>query len=271
MPKYSWFLFSFTTRLKVLDNFRFIQTESYRLPRQKVKIDRDNILEGAMMIINDTSLLQQGILEMQYLNEIGTGNGPTLEFFMLLSQEIRKLDIWRNSTILFPAPFIPPEKNCFNFIGRVVGKAIIDRRYVELPLSPVFWKLVHRQPVTIIDLHDIDPELYRTLSGLQELVNQNIQNPEIISYKGATLEDLHLFFTLPGYENIELMPEGKQMQVNIENLQEYIDLVVKNTLIQATQISDFRDGLNSLIPVDALLGFSKEELEEIICGSSNDV
>lgn len=271
MPKHSWFLFSYSTRLKILDNFRFIQNDSYRLPRQKLRVDRENILEGAMMIMNDTSLLQQGILEIQYDNEVGTGNGPTLEFFTLVSEEIRKLPIWRNSTMLFPAPEEVTRTEYFKFIGKVIGKSIIDRRYVELPLSRVFWKLVLKQKVTIQDLYYVDLELFRTMSGLQELTKQYKANPEIVKYNGSTVEEMYLFFTLPGYCSIELIPNGKHVPVTIENLEEYINLVTQHTLLQVSQISAFKDGLSSLIPLEILLGFSSEELEEIVCGSCEEV
>ena len=271
LPKLSWFLFAYSTRLKILDNFRFVQSESYRLPRQKIKIDRENILQGAMMILNDTALLQQGILEIQYDNEIGTGNGPTLEFFTLLSQAIRKLEIWRNSTMLFPAPHQIHGAEYFNFIGKVVGKSIIDRRYVELPLSPVFWKLVLKQTITIKDLRIVDPDLFRTIGEMQELVRQHSLDPSIATYKDCSFEDLCLFFTLPGHVTVELVPEGRHIAVTLSNLQEYTELVVKHTLLQAPQATAFREGLGSLIPIETLLGFSAEELEEIVCGSSGEV
>lgn len=269
LPKDSWFLFSFPNRLKILDNYRYVQNESYRVPRHKVKIDRDNILDGAIIIMNDSALIQQGILEVQYENEMGTGNGPTLEFFTIVSQNIRQLNIWRKNTLLFPAPHQLMQNNYFNFIGKIVGKAIVDRRYIDLPLSPVFWKLVHKKAATMKDVSEIEPSLGKTLLELQSILDQNIQNPSIVSYKGVPIEDLHLYFTLPGYESIELIPGGRHVQVTLENLQQYIDLVSKETLMQIPQIAAFREGLNSLIPVEALEGFSSEELEEIICGSSN--
>ena len=86
-----------------------------------------------------------------------------------------------------------------------------------------------------------------------------------------TIQDLHLHFVLPGYESIELVPNGSCTQVTIENLQDYIDLVCKGTLIQNPQVYEFREGLNSIISADTLVGYSPEELEEVICGSSYKV
>jgi E3 ubiquitin-protein ligase TRIP12 len=176
LPKHSWFLFTYMTRLKILDNVRFIHNETYRLPRQKVKINREKILDSAYLIMNDLGLLQHGILEIQYDNEVGTGNGPTLEFFTLLSEEIKTLNIWRKSTILYPSPHQVSNNNIFHFIGRVIGKAILDKRYIELPLSPVFWKLIQNQPVCLNDLADIDSVLHKTFKELKDFVRESHQD-----------------------------------------------------------------------------------------------
>lgn len=40
------------------------------------------------------------------------------------------------------------------------------------------------------------------------------------------MEDLCLAFTLPGFDSIELKPNGKDEDVTLDNLQEYIDLVL---------------------------------------------
>ncbi|OMJ82311.1 hypothetical protein SteCoe_17026 [Stentor coeruleus] len=270
LPKYSWFLFTYSTRLKILDNIRFMHSESYRMPRQKVKINREKILDCAYIIMNDLALLQHGILEIQYENEVGTGNGPTLEFFTLLSEEIRNLNIWRKGTVLFPAPYKVIENNVFHFIGRVVGKAILDKRYIELPLSPVFWKLVQNKPLSFNDLQEVDPVLHKTLKDFKDFIKESHINKHA-KYKDIDIEDLHLFFTLPGYENLDLMPNGKSIPITKTNLEDYIKLVCQQTLIQTPLIKEFRDGLSSLIPIECLQGFSAEELEEMICGSSNEI
>ena len=41
---------------------------------------------------------QRSVLELEYFGEVGTGLGPTLEFFTLLSHELQKrsLGMWRH-------------------------------------------------------------------------------------------------------------------------------------------------------------------------------
>jgi E3 ubiquitin-protein ligase TRIP12 len=49
-----------------------------------------------------------GLLEFEYINEEGTGLGPTLEYYTLVIDDIRKLPIWRRTTnnTLFPEPIL---------------------------------------------------------------------------------------------------------------------------------------------------------------------
>lgn len=92
-----------------------------RLQRQKVRISRKHILESAVKVF-ELYGSSSSILEVEYFEEVGTGLGPTLEFYSLVSKEFarRDLKIWRDADDtkpgayvhhpvgLFPAP-IPPE------------------------------------------------------------------------------------------------------------------------------------------------------------------
>lgn len=90
---------------------------------------------------------------MQYENEVGTGLGPTLEFYALVSRELQKahLELWNavdstdaeyvlSPTGLFPAPLprtaklsqVTKLKSKFRFLGRFMAKAVMDSRMVLL-------------------------------------------------------------------------------------------------------------------------------------------
>ena len=48
------------------------------------------------------------ILEVEYFEEVGTGLGPTLEFYSLVSKEFarRDLKIWRDDDQTIPGPYV---------------------------------------------------------------------------------------------------------------------------------------------------------------------
>lgn len=70
-----------------------------RLQRQKVRVSRSRILDSAMKVMEMYSS-HKAVLEVEYFDEVGTGLGPTLEFYTLLSHELQKdaLGMWRSSS-----------------------------------------------------------------------------------------------------------------------------------------------------------------------------
>lgn len=58
-----------------------------KIQKQKVIVDREKILECSLNIMGKLS--NRAFLEVEYKGEEGTGLGPTLEYYNLVSQEIR--------------------------------------------------------------------------------------------------------------------------------------------------------------------------------------
>lgn len=71
-----------------------------RLQRQKVRVSRNRILDSAAKVMELYSG-HKAVLEVEYFGEVGTGLGPTLEFYTLLSHDLQKasLEMWRTSPI----------------------------------------------------------------------------------------------------------------------------------------------------------------------------
>ncbi|XP_058825436.1 E3 ubiquitin-protein ligase TRIP12 [Topomyia yanbarensis] len=69
-----------------------------RLDRRKRAISREDILKQAESIFQDFGH-SKALLEIQYENEVGTGLGPTLEFYALVSTELQRCDLglWNDS------------------------------------------------------------------------------------------------------------------------------------------------------------------------------
>ncbi|GLT47885.1 hypothetical protein SLA2020_215420 [Shorea laevis] len=175
------------------------------LPRKKFLVSRDQILESAARMM-DLHARSKVLLEVEYNEEVGTGLGPTLEFYTLVSHEFQKsgLGMWRddhssfsmmkaycvgNSGILitpfglFPRPWSPTSNACDgiefpevlkkNFLlGQIVAKAIQNGRILDLPFSKAFYKLILGQDLSLYDIQLFDPELGRTLLEFQALVGR---------------------------------------------------------------------------------------------------
>ncbi|KAG4072120.1 hypothetical protein HA402_015619 [Bradysia odoriphaga] len=93
------FLFPFETRhLLFYVNADTTERVTPRLDRRKKAISREDILKQAENLIQDFGH-SKALLEIQYENEVGTGLGPTLEFYALVSAEIQRCDLglWNGS------------------------------------------------------------------------------------------------------------------------------------------------------------------------------
>lgn len=165
-----------------------------RLERRKRTISRTDILKQAELVIQDLAS-SKALLEVQYVNEVyfvyflyslffmlfsqyfiiivlqvGTGLGPTLEFYALVSQELQRadLDLWLGSSNptetgyvnvpqgLFPMPIawntkvshLAKLKTKFKFLGKFMAKAIYDSRMVQIFISLISYNLRRYHQIT---------------------------------------------------------------------------------------------------------------------------
>lgn len=143
--------------------------------RKKFLVHRDRILDSATGMMN-LHAHQRVVLEVEYNDEVGTGLGPTLEFYTLVCHEFQKsgLFLWREDTSavscsenldaegsrnlvapfgLFPRPWLDKVETVngsefsdvtkkFVLLGQIVAKALQDGRVLDLPFSKAFYKLI---------------------------------------------------------------------------------------------------------------------------------
>ncbi|KAJ8899755.1 hypothetical protein K2173_019455 [Erythroxylum novogranatense] len=173
--------------------------------RKKFLVNRDRILESAAQMMDLHARVKVPV-EVMYEEEVGTGLGPTLEFYTLVSHEFQKfgLGMWREDNVsistqkslqdedsgimisafgLFPRPWPStsdaPEDAQFSevikkfvLLGQLVAKALQDGRVLDLPFSKAFYRLILEQELNLYDIQSFDPELGRTLTEFQALVKR---------------------------------------------------------------------------------------------------
>ena len=244
-----------------------------RIQRQKVRISRSRILESAIKVMEmyGSSPSQ---LEVEYFEEVGTGLGPTLEFYSTVSKEFskRKTKMWReNETTgggdyafgmrgLFPAPMseeVSKNENgqrvlhLFKMLGKFVARSMLDSRIIDVSLNPTFFRVGDPTAVTpsLGAVATVDQDLAKSLKMLKkyEKAKQRIQADDRLSdaqkarkiaeirINDALVEDLGLDFTLPGYPHIDLVPRGSYTNVTIDNVGQYVKKVIDFTLGSGVQ------------------------------------
>lgn len=156
----------------------------------------------------------------------------------------------------------------YEFLGRMLGKAIFEKIMVELPMASFFLaKLLavkHSSDVDLHNLESLDPVLYKNLVYLK-------------NYKGD-VADLNLDFTISNneldeHEVVELKPGGSKIPVTRENKIEYVHLVADYRLNKQIrlQCAAFKRGLAQLVDLDWLRMFDSRELQILISGAPTNI
>ncbi|RDW85643.1 hypothetical protein BP5796_03968 [Coleophoma crateriformis] len=272
-----------------------------RLQRQKVRISRSKILESALKVM-ELYGASQSILEVEYFEEVGTGLGPTLEFYSTVSKEFskKKLKLWRETDTndsdeysfgargLFPAPMSEEQASnengkrilhLFKMLGKFVARSMIDSRIIDVSFNPTFFRIGDEAKTVIPSLgavKTVDAQLAKSLKLIKKFavakksIDENgnlsaaekVAAAEALQVDGVQIDDLGLDFTLPGYSSIDLLPNGSQIGVTIDNVELYLEKVIDMTLGSGVQrqVDAFRAGFTQVFPYSALSAFTPDEL-----------
>ena len=269
-----------------------------RLQRQKVRISRHRILDSAMKVL-ELYGHSPSVLEVEYFEEVGTGLGPTLEFYSSVSKEFakKKLKLWRDpepsadgeyvSTKhgLFPAPMseeyaasdaAKKQLQYFKCLGKFVARSMLDSRIIDIHFNPAFFRVRDNSSgitPSIGTVKLVDPDLASALTVMKRFANQweaaksytgpsTSEHEEALNHIKAQVDDLALDFTLPGYPHIELIPNGSNTPLTTDNLDLYIEKVIDMTLVTGVkpQLDAFRSGFSQVFAYSALKAFTPNEL-----------
>lgn len=297
------FLFPFSTRLEyfqatALGSDRFITKHMLaearrdgagsfgRMAKLKVLVSRSCIVESAMELAA-THPQDRAILEIQFSEEVGSGQGPTLEYFSCVFREFckRSLGLWREAHPsdsefvnvqfgLFPKPCISSDPESlreravwrrFRTLGWITAKSLFDNRITDLPLSEAFLELLVGGVVKLERLSALrlirtfDPRFADSLASLGETVS------------GEAIDALALSFVLPGTQ-LELIAKGSSTPVTKDNLDAFVDAtldLLTNSGVRYA-VSAFEEGFNQLFPLRKLAIFTPRELAAMLGNGEED-
>ncbi|KAL7454340.1 hypothetical protein ACHAWC_005973, partial [Mediolabrus comicus] len=146
----------------------------------------------------------------------------------------------------------------YEFLGRVLGKAIYESILVDPQLAlPFLNKLLGKQN-SLDDLKNIDPEFYKHIKSLRYM------NAEDIKSLGLTFETT----TGQNAKTVELIPGGSNIPVTKENVIQYIHLVShrRMNIAGSRQTHAFLHGFRDIIPAPWVRLFSAYEFQKLISG-----
>ena len=111
----------------------------------------------------------------------------------------------------------------FEFIGKFVGKALLESQLLECYFVKAFYKLILDMPLDYTDLEDYDQELFKSLTWI-------LENPGAEHLCSYFVETQDYFGENKDHE---LCEGGAERLVTDENKEEYVKLVANYRLKQA--------------------------------------
>lgn len=151
----------------------------------------------------------------------------------------------------------------FKFVGRIIGKAIMENCLLEAYFTRSIYKLMIGQKLALKDLEDFDVGLY---DGLQWCTRKESDAEGAID---SLYETFCVCFEEFGEERvIDLKENGRDIDVSNDNKLEFVELkaffhLYKN--IQG-QIDSLLEGFHEVIPLDLISIFNFKEVELLISG-----
>lgn len=250
------------------------QFQAIRVPweqgHMQLKVRRSMLLHDSvngMEAIEKADMLK--IFRFQFIGEPALdAGGVSREWYQLLVEEIFNPDhgLFLYSAINQTCMQINPNSNIANendkrfyyLLGRILGKSLMDGQITPVHLVQPIYKHLMGWPVTLRDLECLDDQVYRNLEGLQDIEDVSML------YLDFTVNEDQLGSTT----EVNLIPNGAEINVDKKNLNMYLDSQLKYRLMTRIkgQLEEILRGFYEVVPEPFLSVFNFQELELLLHG-----
>lgn len=234
----------------------------------KIKVRRDHLLHDLLRCIQANPHSLKKSLRVQFVGEPGIdAGGLKKEWFLLLTKELFSPSVGMvhnvDSNFLWFSLTSRDISESLYLFGAVLGLAIYNSTILDLNFPMALYKLLAGHHVGLADYQEVFPEAAHNLFKLRD-------------YTASQLEQLDLTFEVLYKDGItdeirhqELVPGGSRLVVSVDNRERYIDKYAQFFLGDGMrlQLAHFQKGFSSVIAGNALLLFSPDEIQLLLCGS----
>ncbi|OXU30332.1 hypothetical protein TSAR_012971 [Trichomalopsis sarcophagae] len=153
--------------------------------------------------------------------------------------------------------------NAFRNVGRLIGLCLLQNELCPIFLNRHVLKYILARPIRFHDLAFFDAVIYESLRQLVVDTEANISN----------LFQLDLTFSIDlcpeeGGGSIELVPNGRDIEVTAGNIYDYVRKYaeVRMIKVQEKALEAMREGVFDVLPEGALDGLTSEDLRLLLNG-----
>lgn len=220
-----------------------------RLPHSSLQLNvrRDQVFLDSFKSLYYKSgpEVKYGKLSIRFHGEEGVdAGGVTREWFAAMARQMFNPDfalfnpVASDRTTFHPnrlSDVNPEHLMFFKFIGRIIGKALYEGRVLDCHFSRAVYKRILGKSVSLKDMETLDLDYYRSLLWILE---HDITD---VTFETFSV-DVDRFGVV---ETVDLIENGRNVNVTEENKAEYVRLVVEHRLIKSVekQLGDFLKGM----------------------------
>ncbi|CAO3590665.1 unnamed protein product [Absidia cylindrospora] len=262
-------------------------------PYLVLEIRRDHIIEDTLQQLEEKSIQDlKKQLRIQFVGEEGVDEGGVQkEFFQLMVRELFDLKYgmftfndesrlcWFNAHLMLENDTDDGTGGGkedvttireYKLLGLLIGLAVYNSVILDLHFPLALYKKLMNVPVDISDLKQLDPSLGH---GLDQLLHMNQHLQESPS---ATIDEFDHYFQVDiesfgQLKTFDLKPDGGSIMVTKDDREEFVNLYVDFLLNKSIkkQFAAFQLGFNLICQDCAIKIFRPEEIEQLVCGSSD--
>ncbi len=176
-----------------------------------------------------------GKLSIRFQGEEGVdAGGVSREWFQVLSRQMFNPDYALFEPVASDRTTFHPNRTSgvnqehldfFEFIGRIIGKALYENRVLDCHFSRAVYKRILGKAVSIKDMETLDLDYYKSLVWMLE---NDITDIITENFSVETND-------FGEHQTIDLIENGRNIPVTEENKQEYVRLVVEYRLTGSIQ------------------------------------
>jgi E3 ubiquitin-protein ligase HERC2 len=181
-----------------------------------------------------------------------------IPLFLPCPNRKNEVGLGRDRWIINPGCTSSLHLEMYTFVGVLMGLALRTSFSLNLDLPSFAWKQLLGEKAEVSDLEAIDKLFIQALGELRKLTREKFEY--MVEQKFTT--------QLSNGKETELKKEGKAIDVNFDNREEFFKLSIDTRLHEADQqIRAMKKGLNSVVPANMLSLFSWYDLELMVCGT----
>ena len=155
----------------------------------------------------------------------------------------------------------------FELVGTLMGLAIYNNMFVDMPVAPACYKLLLDQEPDLRDLAMWQPETAKSLQYILDYDESKNDCKKLEDIVGRSFTvDFEQFGEL---QEIELIPNGKNILVSQENKLEFVRLFIEYEFKKqcAQQVASFKRGFERMVDKEVIKTIlNPDDLEQLICG-----